>query len=872
MKERRLVIGIELEHPIQRLDGALDAPLVQECARQQEERLEVPWLGQQDVHHERDRDGWRLGPSQQIAQRQRGLHVGWQQLERVLVGQPCARPVLAALLEPAEIQPDLRDHGVELQRRVAGVDRAVDVAELRGHAGLELEQIGPAGFEDARLTQRLERGTGMARDQPDPRRHDKRLDVLRRELQQFLRALDRFEPAVHGEQGAHLPEQRAGLRRVQGQCLTEAIQRFPVQAATRIDLAEERRRPRRLGATGQRALHLDGGMLQEAFGDVIGRQRQGVLRRNRRGSALGGIKLLEDAVQQTLIEMELAAHLVRRHVGGDLRDDGDLRVFVLEIDGQRVLLRDVERLQFERPFRRPERPVEVPEVAERETEVVVRRGVGGIGLHGPAEGMLRVFEALQFDQHQADPVPGDRVLRVICQHLPVRFQGELQPPPMEEGEGQVQARRHQLGEQAQRPLEGLERTVPVGQLGTEHAEIVPAERILRIDRDGLFVGHRGFLPPPRLMQADPALVPELGGGRILGEEQVVQLKCGRDVPTQQVHLRHRLPDETGIFAGVERQPVLPEGLDVVALLPEGEPEIVVRQGRALRHRGARHRGPRRRGARSLAPGAVPAERQVVLGPGKRGVERRGARRGAARFFVVAQIPIDECQQIVGVGVVWVLLDRRLQRLPRLLREAAIVERLAVVEEGDGGVRIEGLGAFEGGRRRFEIAATPLGEPELEQGRDVIRLAGENHPEFGGRLVPLRECRAGPAEFPAGGDIGGLATEPFPQFREAAIVVAGGVIRDLEVLRRDLHARIELERPDELLDGLGDEALLVIQDAKVVVRSRIGRIDAAGERAQDREIAFRWRRPGHASLTSAGWRRRWPGGSRGQEAAESGHAA
>jgi len=42
-----------------------------------------------------------------------------------------------------------------------------------------------------------------------------------------------------------------------------------------------------------------------------------------------------------------------------------------------------------------------------------------------------------------------------------------------------------------------------------------------------------------------------------------------------VHFRHRLKVEPPILPRVEREPVLLEGFVVIALLPEGEAEVVV---------------------------------------------------------------------------------------------------------------------------------------------------------------------------------------------------------------------------------------------------------------------------------------------------------
>jgi len=64
-----------------------------------------------------------------------------------------------------------------------------------------------------------------------------------------------------------------------------------------------------------------------------------------------------------------------------------------------------------------------------------------------------------------------------------------------------------------------------------------------------------------------------------------------------------------------------------------------------------------------------------------------------------------------------------------------------------------------------------------------------------------------------------------------------VVGDFEIALRDLHARVQLEGARELLDGLGDETLLIVEDAEIVVRPRVRRIDPAGEGPQHREVAL-----------------------------------
>jgi len=77
-----------------------------------------------------------------------------------------------------------------------------------------------------------------------------------------------------------------------------------------------------------------------------------------------------------------------------------------------------------------------------------------------------------------------------------------------------------------------------------------------------------------------------------------------------MHLGHRLQHQASVLAAVERQPVLAQRLDVVALLAEGEAEVVMRQ-RAPR-------GDLRLGLRAqalllaAALGIVALERQIGL--------------------------------------------------------------------------------------------------------------------------------------------------------------------------------------------------------------------------------------------------------------------
>ncbi len=99
-------------------------------------------------------------------------------------------------------------------------------------------------------------------------------------------------------------------------------------------------------------------------------------------------------------------------------------------------------------------------------------------------------------------------------------------------------------------------------------------------------------PPPGLVEAHPALVPELGRIGEVAHQPFVQLERRTQLPPQQVHLRHRLEVEPAILAGLEREPVLPQRLVVIPLLPERQAEVEVSEGASRRRAGGQAgRGP-----------------------------------------------------------------------------------------------------------------------------------------------------------------------------------------------------------------------------------------------------------------------------------------
>ena len=192
---------------------------------------------------------------------------------------------------------------------------------------------------------------------------------------------------------------------------------------------------------------------------------------------------------------------------------------------------------------------------------------------------------------------------------------------------------------------------------------------------------------------------------------------------------------------------------------------------------------------------------------------------------------------MGVGVVRIERDRALQRGQRGLVQAAIVVDLPQVEVHDARIGLLLRGVLEPLGRDLQPASRLLGETELDNRRHVFRLVGEQRFEFGDRFLESAQNRVRAAQLPARVALVRRLAQPLLQLGDAAVVEAGVVVGDLEIALSDLHARVELERARELLDGLGDEALLIVEDAEIVVRPRIRRIDPAGERAKNGEIAL-----------------------------------
>ncbi len=206
--------------------------------------------------------------------------------------------------------------------------------------------------------------------------------------------------------------------------------------------------------------------------------------------------------------------------------------------------------------------------------------------------------------------------------------------------------------------------------------------------------------------------------------------------------------------------------------------------------------------------------------------------------MLSEVAVDEREQVVRLGVVGIAGDRFAQRGEGRVVEAAVVEDLAAVEASYRAGGIGAAGPLQPRARRIEIAAGLLRQAELEHGGHIGLVPREQRLELGDRLHETAQRGIGASQLPAALPILRLAADPLAQLGDPAVVVAALPVGDVEVVLRDLHLGVELERLHELADRLLHQTLLVVEHAEVVMRPGIGRIDAAGEGAENGEVALR----------------------------------
>ena len=232
---------------------------------------------------------------------------------------------------------------------------------------------------------------------------------------------------------------------------------------------------------------------------------------------------------------------------------------------------------------------------------------------------------------------------------------------------------------------------------------------------------------------------------------------------------------------------------------------------------------------------------------QRGVEEDRLLGGGAGIGVAAEVAEHEGEEVVRVGVVGGQVHRSLEGLQRIVVSPAVVEHLAVVEPDHRRVGVQLAGTRQPLRRRVEPPAPLLRDAELEHRPRVARPLSEDGRELRHRVVQLPDRGVRPGQLGARVEVAGPLALPLAQRGDALVVDPGLRVDDLEIALRHHHPRVEGQRPGERLRRLLVEALPEIEDAQVVVRPGVGRIDPTGEGPQDGEVAFRGhgRRPHRA---------------------------
>ena len=114
-----------------------------------------------------------------------------------------------------------------------------------------------------------------------------------------------------------------------------------MQAPLREDVAQQHAGVGAAGTPLHGAHRLRRGDIQQALAHVIARQREGIV------GGLGGWRLrggnrrrqvLKDVVEQPLVEGEVLADRLGRHVRRNLGRDADRALLVLQVDGEGELL------------------------------------------------------------------------------------------------------------------------------------------------------------------------------------------------------------------------------------------------------------------------------------------------------------------------------------------------------------------------------------------------------------------------------------------------------------------------------------------------------------------------------------------------------
>ena len=306
-------------------------------------------------------------------------------------------------------------------------DGASDIPDL-------LEHIRSRGSAPARSLERVQRRGRISAVGTRGRGENEHLDIGWRGIQQIFRERPRLATSAEHDEHAHFSGERAPRR---GDCVggsgrcgasaAVALERLAIRALLRVHVAEQRQALDRVAAAREHSARLRGRAIEESLRQIV--RRGGV---GRAGGIAGGgggatgASSVNSESSTPRVERELLDRSVRALLAAKVRDDRELRILELEVDRQLELLRDVVRVDLERPLGRAKRTVVIAEVRENEAQVVMRLGVVGPRLNGATVRVPRVLELPELHQHEPDTVPRHRLFRLQLQHLPVRLQAERQ--------------------------------------------------------------------------------------------------------------------------------------------------------------------------------------------------------------------------------------------------------------------------------------------------------------------------------------------------------------------------------------------------------------------------------------------------------------
>ena len=208
------------------------------------------------------------------------------------------------------------------------------------------------------------------------------------------------------------------------------------------------------------------------------------------------------------------------------------------------------------------------------------------------------------------------------------------------------------------------------------------------------------------MKRDPAFVPQLGEVLLIGEQLVVALQRVFHIPDEKSQLRFGLIEQRFVLSRLASALELEPRLVVEALGSERDPQAVMRERRPLRRRRAR----RVTGQLDVARRTVSIQGEVRLSLRGGRIELEGPAGVLAGLVAVAEVAVDETEQVVGLCHVRPESQGLAQRRDGFLALSLIVEDLADRVVDSRVVRIDFASSLESPQSKLQLAVVLLGRP------------------------------------------------------------------------------------------------------------------------------------------------------------------